>query len=153
MNNSIFFWILLFIIISGIISVLLVVFYNLMAQKEESVNETFAQIKNFYAKKQDLIPVIIAIIKNYTDYEGETLDKLNGIVKMYPELKANSNFLELQSQLEYTENEIVKARTLYNEKVKDFNSYIKSFPQNFVAFISGVKTKEYFDAEMLEEGV
>ena len=147
MGNSIFFWVLFISIILIIIYLLLIIVYNSITKKKEDVDESFAQIKNFSAKKQDLIPVITEILKKYTDYESKTLGKLNGLIKQYPELKANSGFLELKSQLEYVENEIVGAKTLYNKKVREFNSSINYFPQNFVAFILKVKEKKYFNEE------
>ncbi len=68
-------------------------------------------------------------------------------VERYPELKANQNFLELQSQLEGTENRINVARDRFNEAVKPYNSYIRAFPRSFVAKIAGFDKKAYFEAE------
>ena len=68
-------------------------------------------------------------------------------VERYPELKANQNFLELQSQLEGTENRINVARDRFNEAVKPYNSYIRAFPRSFIAKIAGFEKKAYFEAE------
>ena len=68
-------------------------------------------------------------------------------VERYPELKANQNFVELQSQLEGTENRIDVARTRFNESVKPYNSYIRAFPRSLIASIAGFEKKAYFEAE------
>ena len=74
-------------------------------------------------------------------------------VERYPELKANQNFLELQSQLEGTENRINVARDRFNEAVKPYNSYIRAFPRSFIAKIAGFEKKAYFEAEAGAEKV
>ena len=63
----------------------------------------------------------------------------------YPQLKANQNFLQLQTTLEGTENRIAVARTRYNEAVKALNSYVKSFFGRFFATLTGVEEAAYFD--------
>ncbi|WP_282040747.1 LemA family protein [Winogradskyella flava] len=68
-------------------------------------------------------------------------------VERYPELKANQNFIELQSQLEGTENRIDVARTRFNEAVKPYNSYIRTFPNSLIANIAGFDKKAYFESE------
>ncbi len=68
-------------------------------------------------------------------------------VERYPDLKANQNFIELQSQLEGTENRIDVARTRFNKKVKPYNSYIRSFPKSFIASMTGFEKKAYFESE------
>lgn len=68
-------------------------------------------------------------------------------VENYPELKANQNFLELQAQLEGTENRIYVARTRYNDAVRGYNVKIKSFFTSFVANVYGYKERPYFEAE------
>ncbi|RNC85049.1 MAG: LemA family protein [Winogradskyella sp.] len=68
-------------------------------------------------------------------------------VERYPELKANQNFIELQSQLEGTENRIDVARTRFNKAVEPYNSYIRKFPRSLVANIAGFDKKAYFESE------
>ncbi len=75
------------------------------------------------------------------------LSRLLVTVERYPNLKANQNFLELQSQLEGTENRISVERRKFNEVVRDFNTYIKQFPRNFVAGMFGFDDKGYFTAD------
>ncbi|MGH7560399.1 MAG: LemA family protein [Gemmatimonadales bacterium] len=74
------------------------------------------------------------------------LGRLLAIVEAYPELKSNQNFLQLQDQLEGTENRIAVARQDYNTAVQDFNAYIRRFPYNLTAKIIGRgKPREYFE--------
>jgi LemA protein len=74
------------------------------------------------------------------------LGRLIAIAEAYPELKSNQNFLDLQNQLEGTENRISVARQDYNKVVEDFNAYIRRFPYNLTAKISGHgKPREYFE--------
>jgi len=68
-------------------------------------------------------------------------------VERYPDLKANKNFLELQAQLEGTENRIKVARDKYNEAVRNYNTSIKKFPANLYSTILGFKPKPYFEAD------
>ena len=78
---------------------------------------------------------------------SSALSRLMVVVERYPDLKANQNFLELQAQLEGTENRIAVERKRFNDAVEVFNSYILKFPQSFVAGIKGAKEKPYFAAE------
>lgn len=75
---------------------------------------------------------------------SSALSRLLVVVERYPELKANANFLELQSQLEGTENRISVERGRYNERAQTFNTAIRRFPANLVANMSGFKAKAYF---------
>ncbi|OFX74813.1 MAG: LemA family protein [Bacteroidetes bacterium GWE2_29_8] len=75
------------------------------------------------------------------------LSKLMVVVERYPDLKANQNFLELQSQLEGTENRIAVERKKFNEVIKSYNTYIRSFPKNMFAVMFGFDKKAYFEAE------
>src|SRR6267378_3754341 len=75
---------------------------------------------------------------------SNALSRLLVVVERYPELKSNQNFLELQSQLEGTENRIAVERRRYNEVAQQFNTSIKKFPANIVANMTGFKEKAYF---------
>jgi len=74
------------------------------------------------------------------------LSRLLVTVEKYPDLKANQNFLDLQAQLEGTENRIAVARTRFNEVVQPYNVYIKRFPNNMLAGMYGFQEKGYFQA-------
>lgn len=75
------------------------------------------------------------------------LSKLLLVVEKYPDLKANQNFLELQSQLEGTENRITVARRDYNAVAKEYNTAVRKFPKNLLAGMFGFEKKEYFEAQ------
>ena len=77
---------------------------------------------------------------------GAALARLMVVVERYPDIKANQNFLQLQSQLEGTENRIAVERRKYNEAAQGYNSTIRRFPTSIVANISGFDRKEYFEA-------
>lgn len=77
---------------------------------------------------------------------GNAIGRLLVSVEAYPELKANENFLALQSQLEGTENRISTERMKYNETAQAYNTMIRSFPQNILASMFGFETKGYFKA-------
>ncbi|MFO1519316.1 MAG: LemA family protein [bacterium] len=78
---------------------------------------------------------------------SSALSKLMVVVEKYPDLKANQNFLQLQSQLEGTENRIAVERMRYNEAAKEFNVSVRRFPAALVASIFGFKEKAYFQAD------
>ena len=78
---------------------------------------------------------------------SSALSKLMVVVERYPDLKANQNFLELQAQLEGTENRIAVERRRFNESVKVYNTYIRSFPKNMVAGMYGFERKDQFKAD------
>ena len=77
---------------------------------------------------------------------SSSLSRLLVSVEAYPELKANQNFLKLQDELASTENQILTARTRFNEAVKPYNSHIKTFPNSLFAGLFGFKEKAYFTA-------
>lgn len=78
---------------------------------------------------------------------GSALGKLIAVSENYPELKANENFMELQTQLEGTENRIQRSRTEYNDAVQSYNVKVRRFPVNIIAGICGFSTKANFKAE------
>jgi LemA protein len=89
-------------------------------------------------------------LKEYQQAQGElgaALGKLLSITENYPDLKANQNFLELQSQLEGTENRITVERKKFNETVQDYNAFIRKFPQVIYAGWFGFSKKAYFEAD------
>jgi LemA protein len=89
-------------------------------------------------------------LSKFQQSQGElsaALGRLMVVVERYPELKANQNFLELQAQLEGTENRIAVERQKFNEVVQDYNRYIRSFPQTLLAGMYGFEQKAYFTAD------
>ncbi|MCC9135826.1 LemA family protein [Pontibacter silvestris] len=89
-------------------------------------------------------------IQRFQEAQGElsgALSRLLVSVERYPELKTNQNFLELQAQLEGTENRISVERRKFNETVQDYNTYIRSFPRNMIAGWFDFEKKGYFEAD------
>lgn len=78
---------------------------------------------------------------------SSALSRLMVVVERYPDLKANQNFLELQAQLEGTENRISVERKKFNETARDYNTYIKKFPKNLFANMFNFEQKDYFQAD------
>jgi LemA protein len=93
-----------------------------------------------------LTPENIKAFQASQDGLSSALSRLMVVVEKYPDLKATANFTELQSQLEGTENRINVERNKFNETVKDYNSYIRKFPNNLTAGIFGFEKKAYFEA-------
>lgn len=160
--------------------------YNSLVEKQQSVDQAWAQVENQYQRRADLIPNLVNTVKGYSTHEEETLTKvvearakatsitlnaddlteenlakyqaaqneLSGALKSllavteaYPDLKANENFLNLQAQLEGTENRIATERMRYTETVRDYNTSIKKFPTTIYAGWFGFKEKPQFKAE------
>ena len=89
-------------------------------------------------------------LKAYQEAQGEiggALSRLLAITENYPELKANENFKELQAQLEGTENRISVERRNFNEASRDYNTYIRKFPNNIFSSLFGFEKRPYFEAE------
>lgn len=77
---------------------------------------------------------------------SSALSRLMVVVERYPDLKANQNFLQLQAQLEGTENRIAVERKKFNDTAKDYNAYIRKFPRNIWAGMFGFEKRPYFEA-------
>jgi LemA protein len=89
-------------------------------------------------------------LKKFDQAQGQlssALSRLLVVAERYPELKADKNFLELQSQLEGTENRISVERMRFNEATREYNLYIRSFPQSLIAGFRGFHEKPYFQAD------
>lgn len=89
-------------------------------------------------------------IQQFQQAQGQlssALSRLLAVAESYPQLKANQNFLDLQAQLEGTENRITVARNDFNEAVNGYNSSVRTFPNNIIAGISGFQQKGYFQAQ------
>ena len=91
-----------------------------------------------------------AKLRQFQAAQGElsgALSRLLAVAENYPELKANQNFLELQSQLEGTENRIAVERRRFNEVVQDYNTAVRVFPASIVASLRGFAAKAFFEAD------
>jgi LemA protein len=89
-------------------------------------------------------------LQKFNEAQGElssALGRLLAVTEAYPDLKANQNFLELQAQLEGTENRIATERMKFNETAKGYNTLIRQFPKNIIASVFGFDKKPYFEAQ------
>lgn len=141
-----------------------------------TVEEGFATIDVYLKKRYDLIPNLLETVKGYMKHEkgtfesvvkarsmamnagpegkaeaenmlSGTLKTLFAVAESYPELKANTQFLELQEQLKAIETELAQARKYYNAVVKTYNTKIKLFPDNIVANMMKLEKKAYFELD------
>ena len=120
----------------------------------EHEQETLEEVINARAKAtsttinaDNLTSDKIAAFQQAQDGLSSALSKLMVVVEKYPDLKANTNFLELQAQLEGTENRIAVERRKFNEAARSYNTYIKKFPKNLVANNYNFESKPYFKAQ------
>lgn len=149
--------------------------YNRFVRMVMRAKEAWADIDVQLKRRYDLIPNLVESVKGYLTHEAGTLEKvtaarvaamdaggveekgkaenmLSGALKSlfavaesYPDLKANTNFLELQRELSDTENKIQAARRFYNTNVRDLNTAIESFPGNVVANFFRFEPREFFE--------
>jgi LemA protein len=111
------------------------------------VMEARAQATSVNLKADDLTPENIQRFQAAQGQLSGSLSRLLATVEAYPDLKANQNFLELQAQLEGTENRISVERNKFNTVVQDYNTYIRSFPRNIYAGWFDFEKKGYFEAD------
>lgn len=160
--------------------------YNSLVEKQQGVDQAWAQVENQYQRRADLIPNLVNTVKGYAAHESSTFEKVTearakatsitinaddlneetlakyqaaqnelsqalksllAVSEAYPDLKANENFMNLQAQLEGTENRIATERMRYTESVRDYNTAIKKFPTVIYAGWFGFKEKPQFKAE------
>lgn len=157
--------------------------YNSLVRLRNQSEEGYSTMDVYMKKRYDLIPNYVETVKGYAKHEKETLEKViaarNGamnaqsledkaasegqlssvlkqlavVIERYPELKANSNFLNLQNQLSTLESEIASARKYYNATVKTYNNKVEMFPSNIVARWFKFTRKPSFEITNAEEKV
>lgn len=151
--------------------------YNKLVRKRSMMEEGWSGIDVQLKKRYDLIPNLIETVKGYAKHEQETLNqvilarntalKAEGVAahtkaenqlntalanvfalsEAYPDLKANTNFLQLQQELSSIEGDLEKARRYYNATVRDNNIMVESFPSNIVANMGNFDIAEFFEIE------
>lgn len=155
--------------------------HNKFVALRNQYEEAFHNIDIYCKKRYDLIPNLVETVKGYTKHESATLEKViqarskaltasttaekieanaqltsvlrgfNRVTERYPELKANTNFLDLQNQLKVIENELANARKYYNATMKVFNTKKDTFPSSIVAKCMHLEKQPYFELESPEE--
>ncbi|MDH6534389.1 LemA family protein [Parabacteroides sp. 52] len=113
----------------------------------EGVIEARAKATQTTIDTDNLTPEKMQAFQHSQAELSNALSRLMVVVERYPELKANQNFLELQAQLEGTENRIAVERQRFNEVAQGYNTYIRQFPTNILSGIFGFQSKAYFAAE------
>ena len=112
-----------------------------------SVIEARAKATSVNIDPSNITPEQLAQFNQVQGGLSGALKSLLVTVERYPDLKANQNFLKLQDELASTENQILTARTRYNEAIKPFNNHVKTFPNNILAGFFDFEGKPYFNAE------
>ncbi|HDO06048.1 MAG TPA: LemA family protein [Bacteroidetes bacterium] len=119
----------------------------------EGVIEARSKATSVTIDANHLNPQALQQFQKVQDGLSQALSRLMVVVERYPNLKANQNFLELQAQLEGTENRIAVERRRFNQETQVYNVYIKMFPRNILANMFGFTEKPYFKAEKGAEKV
>ena len=173
MNNPI----IIILIVVGAIALFVVLTYNRLINLRNRVKEAFSDIDVQLKRRYDLIPNLVNTVKGYASHESGVFQKvteartramgatgvheraeaenmLTGALKTlfavsenYPDLKASTNFLELQRELRDTEDKVQAARRFYNNTVMSMNNKVETFPSNFIAQMFGFKKEEFFELE------
>ncbi|MBQ8673494.1 MAG: LemA family protein [Bacteroides sp.] len=113
----------------------------------EGVIEARSKATQITVNAEDLTPEKLAEYQQAQGQVTSALGKLLALTENYPDLKANQNFLELQAQLEGTENRITVARKQFNDTAQAYNTAIRRFPKNILAAIFGFDKRPYFAAQ------
>lgn len=151
--------------------------YNNLVGLRHRLLSAWSDIEVQLKKRYNLIPALVDTIKGYTKHESETLENvikarnmalhassageaseaealykssmggLFGLSEAYPDLKANTNFINLQNQLQAIENDIENSRRYYNAVVRDYNSKLESFPELYIAQQFNFQPYEYFEVD------
>jgi LemA protein len=152
-----------------------VVVYNRLVALRQRVSQAFADIDVQLKQRHDLIPNLVETVKGYASHERETLDavvkarnaaiaaqgpaaqanaenaltgalrQLFALAEAYPDLKANTNFQQLQAELSDIENKLAAARRFFNNAVQEYNTSIEQFPAALFAGSFGFSRREFFD--------
>lgn len=112
----------------------------------ESVVAARAKATQVSVDAENLSSESLSAYINAQEEVGSALGRLMMIREAYPDLKANQNFIELQAQLEGTENRIAVERNRFNEVARTFNTQIRKFPTSIIASLGGFEAKPYFEA-------
>lgn len=168
---------LIFLIVIAVIIIFAIAIYNKLVRGRIRVKEAWSDIDVQLKRRLNLIPNLVETVKGYQTHEQETLAKVTeartnainaasvaersqaeqalgaaafnllAVAENYPDLKASTNFLELQRELRDTEDKIQAARRFYNGLVRDYNISLGVFPNNLFASALGFTAEDYFELE------
>jgi len=155
--------------------------YNRLVKLKNLVQEGWSGIDVMLKKRHDLIPNLVETVKGYATHERETLESVTrarnqavaagsveakeaaeknlnqammnlfAVAEQYPDLKANTNFQQLQAELTSIENDIEKSRRYYNGTARENNTLVESFPSNIVANMYKFEKVSYFELENIAD--
>jgi LemA protein len=164
-----------------IIIIWIIASYNGFVKLKNSIEEAFSTMDVYLKKRYDLIPNLVETVKGYAKHESETLEKviqarnfaagaknveeklegenmlagtlksLFAVAESYPDLKANTNFMDLQGQLKALEDEIASSRKYYNAVVKAYNTKREVFPSVIIAGLFKFEKKPLFEVKSEDE--
>jgi LemA protein len=170
-------WLIVILAVVALVAIALVVLYNRFVRLRNRVDNAWAQIEVQLKRRWDLIPNLVETVKGYAAHERETfqnvtearaaaqqaqtpaeaaqaegllsqaLGRLFAVAEAYPELQADENFRQLQSEVAETENRIAVSRQVYNDTVLTYNNAVQTVPGTLVAGPFGFSTREFFDVE------
>jgi LemA protein len=168
---------LLIVIAVGLFVIYAVIQYNRLVRLNVQVDEAFAQIEVQLKRRADLIPNLVETVKGYASHEREALENvvqaraasttastlpaiaaadgaltnalrgLLAVAEAYPDLKASTNFLQLQEELATTENKVSFSRQFYNETVRTLNTAVKTIPTSFFVGLAKVGAREFYEVD------
>ena len=168
---------IIILVVVALLVIYLITCYNSFVKLNNKIKEAYATMDVYLKKRYDLIPNLVETVKSYAKHEQGTLEKviqarnmamnagsvdervegeniLSGTLKSlfalsesYPDLKANENFVSLQSDLNRMEEEIASSRKYYNAIVNTFNTKTEVFPSNLIANMFGFSVKPLFEVE------
>lgn len=174
-------WIIIGVLV--VLGIIFFSYFNRFAVLSNRIDNSLSQINVQLKRRADLIPNLIETVKGFAKHEKEAIkavtearkalvaakgiegkvkadNKLEGALKTifalaenYPDLKANTNFLELQRELSATEDKVAYARQFYNDSILSYNNLCTTFPGAFFASIYGRKKKEYLQIAEAEKKV
>ena len=170
-------WVIVLVAIVVVVALLLVALYNRLVQQRNRVDNAWAQVEVQLKRRWDLIPNLVETVKGYAAHERETfeavtqararaqqagnpaeaaqaegilgaaLGRLFAVAEAYPELQADENFRQLQTELSETENRVAVSRQVYNDTVLTFNNTVQTFPGLVLAGPFGFTIREFFEVE------
>ena len=170
-------WVLVLIAIVVVVGLLLVALYNRLVQQRNRVDNAWAQVEVQLKRRWDLIPNLVETVKGYAAHErgtfeavteartraqqagtpaeaaqaegilGAALGRLFAVAEAYPELQADENFRQLQTELSETENRVAVSRQVYNDTVLTYNNTVQTFPGLVLAGPFGFTIREFFEVE------
>jgi LemA protein len=165
------------ILLALLLVVYVIIQYNRLVRLNIQVDEALSQIEVQLKRRSDLIPNLVETVKGYASHEREALESvvkaraastsastlpaiaaadgaltnalrgLLAVAEAYPDLKASTNFLQLQEELATTENKVSFSRQFYNETVRSLNTAVKTIPTSFLVGLAKIGEREFYEVD------